>query len=156
MNNAALFNIKVTRGSKVKIGQITLGGNEQLSSFKIRKAMKDTKQKAFWRIFKRSKFTSSSYEKDKLAILSKYYSIGYRDAQIEKDSVYLLDQKHLAIDLKFSEGNLYHFGNIEWIGNTKFTTGMLDTVLGIKYGDIYNKSTLETRLNMSQDGRDIS
>ncbi|NDF59735.1 MAG: outer membrane protein assembly factor BamA, partial [Crocinitomicaceae bacterium] len=156
MNNAALFNIKVNRGRKVKIGQITLVGNQQLSNYKIRKAMKDTKQKAFWRIFKRSKFTSSSYEKDKLAVLSKYQSIGYRDAQIEKDTVYLLDEKHLAIDLKINEGKLYRFGTIEWIGNTKFSTGMLDTVLGIKYGDIYNKSTLDTRLNMSQDGRDIS
>ena len=156
MNNAALFNIKVIRGRKVKIGQITLVGNEQLSSYKIRKVMKDTKQKAFWRIFKRSKFTTGSFEKDKLAVLTKYQSIGYRDAQIEKDSVYLLDDKHLAIDLKISEGNLYRFGNIEWIGNTKFSTGMLDTVLGIKYGDIYNKSTLDTRLTMSQDGRDIS
>ena len=156
MNNAALFNIKVNRGKKVKIGQITLVGNQQLSSYKIRKAMKDTKQKALWRIFKRSKFTSGSYEKDKLAILSKYQSIGFRDAQIEKDSVYLLDDKNLAIEMKLSEGGMYRFGNIEWIGNTKFSTGMLDTVLGIKYGDIYNKSTLDTRLNMSQDGRDIS
>jgi outer membrane protein insertion porin family len=62
----------------------------------------------------------------------------------------------MGIYLKFAEGEKYYFGSITWLGNTKFSNGMLDTVFGIKYDDVYNKPLLDQRLNQSQDGRDIS
>jgi outer membrane protein insertion porin family len=68
----------------------------------------------------------------------------------------LADSKNLQIDLTIDEGQKYYFGDIEWIGNTKFRSSFLDTVLGIKKGDLYNKELLDMRLFMSQDGRDIS
>lgn len=156
MNNSEMFVIHVNKGKKVKIGKIEIVGNTTISSFKVKAAMKDTKEKAFWRFFKRSKFSVSSYEKDKAALLTKFQSIGLRDAHIASDSVYLIDEKNLGIRINIEEGKIYYFGNIEWVGNTKFSSGFLDTILGIKNGDIYNKSILDSRMTMSQDGRDIS
>lgn len=156
MANASLFTIFVEKGKKVGIEKIDIDGNISLSDWKVKKAMKDTKEKAIWRIFKRSKFSISSYEKDKLALLTKFNSVGLRDAHIVKDTVYLKDAKNLVIQIQIEEGKVYRFGDIEWIGNTKFTSGYLDTILGIKKGDIYNKSILDSRITMSQDGRDIS
>ncbi|MGY8927163.1 MAG: POTRA domain-containing protein, partial [Flavobacteriales bacterium] len=63
-----------------------------------------------------------------------------------------IERIYITID----EGEKYFFGDIEWIGNTKFQTSFLDTILGIKKGDVYNKTLLEQRLFMSQDNRDIS
>lgn len=156
MNDSEMFTIKVNKGKKVKIGELTLEGNTSIPTWKLRMAMKDTKQKAFWRFFKRSKFSSSAFDRDKLALIGKFNAIGLRDAAITFDTVYQVDEKNLAIKIKVDEGNKYFFGNIEWLGNTKFRSGYLDTVLGIKYGDVYNKPLLDTRLTMSQDGRDIS
>ncbi len=156
MNNASIFIIHVEKGKKVGIGEIHITGTTTISEFKAKSTMKDTKEKAFWRIFKRSKFTISSYEKDKLALINKLNSVGLRDARIVKDTVYLKDAKNLTIQIEVDEGKIYRFGNIEWLGNTKFSSGYLDTILGIKKGDIYNKSILESRITMSQDGRDIS
>lgn len=156
INGAEMFTIQINKGSKVKIGELVVEGNTLLPQWKVRMAMKDTKQKAFWRFFKRSKFSVSAYERDKAALLSKFNAIGLRDAAIVSDTVYLRDSKNLVIHIKLEEGNKYFFGNIDWIGNTKFRTGYLDTVLGIKYGDTYNRPLLDERLNMSQDGRDIS
>jgi outer membrane protein insertion porin family len=156
INDSELFVIDVKTGQKIGIKKINIEGNSEVKDWKLKMAMKDTKQKAPWRIFKRSKFTESSYEKDKLAMLSKFNAVGLRDASISFDTVYPLDGKNLMIDIRIDEGKKYYFGDIEWIGNAKFRSSYLDTVLGIKKGDIYNKELLDKRLFMSQDGRDIS
>lgn len=156
MLNSEVFLIECDRGKKVKIKKINIVGNESVKSGKLRRAMKDTKQMAIWRIFKNSKFTESAYSRDKIALLNKFNAVGLRDAKIVKDSVYMINNKHLMIDITIDEGEKYYFGDITWIGNTKFRSTYLDTILGIKPGDIYNKQLLEERLRMSQDGRDIS
>ena len=156
MNDSEMFTIHVEKGNKIKIGTLDFEGNNSVPTWKLRLAMKDTKQKAFWRFFKRSKFSTSAYDRDKVALISKFNAIGLRDAVITYDTVYQADEKNLAIIIRIDEGNKYYFGNIDWVGNTKFRSGYLDTVLGIKYGDVYNKPLLDQRLNMSPDGRDIS
>jgi outer membrane protein insertion porin family len=89
-------------------------------------------------------------------VLEQYNKIGLRDAEIVKDSISQTRPDELNIDLKIDEGDMYYFGEIEWVGNTKFRSTFLDTVLGIRSGDIYNKQLFEQRLFMSMDGRDIS
>lgn len=144
------------KGNKIGIKSINIEGNTAIPTWKLKMAMKDTKQRGIFTIFKRSKFTETSYEKDKESILTKFNKVGLRDASIEFDTVYKLDQRSLVIELKINEGNKYYFGNIEWLGNTKYRSSYLDTILGIKKGDLYNKTLLETRLNGSPEGRDIS
>jgi len=156
MNNSEIFIINVDKGPKVRIGKLNISGNETIPTWKLKMAMKDTKQKAFWRFFKRSKFNESAYKRDKAILLSKFGSKGLRDAEISFDTVYLANRKNLRIDINIDEGEVYYFGDIEWIGNTKFRSSFLDTVLGIKRGDVYNQELIEQRLFMSQDGRDIS
>ena len=156
MNNSEVFIINIIKNPKIKIGKLTFSGNESLKTWRLRLAMKDTKQKAFWRFFKRSKFSETAYKRDKQAILEKFGAKGLRDAAIIFDTVYLQNRRNLNINIKIDEGEKYYFGNIEWIGNSKFRSSFLDTILGIKRGDLYNKELLDTRLFMSQDGRDVS
>ena len=156
MNNSEVFLIDISKGERIGIKAMNIEGNASVPTWKLKMAMKDTKEKKLWRFFKRSKFTESSYQKDKLAMLAKFNAVGLRDANVSFDTVYQLDGKNLVINIKINEGNKYYFGNIDWIGNTKFRSSYLDTVIGIKRGDVYNKSLLDQRLNMSQDNRDIS
>jgi len=156
MNNSEIFIIQIEKGERVKIGEINFYGVESVKEGKLRRKMKDTKEKAFWRFFKRSKFTVSAYERDIEAMMMEFQAIGLRDAEIVKDSIYMIDEKNLGIDIYIDEGQKYYFGDIEWVGNSKYTSGYLDTVLGINEGDIYNKELLETRLFQSMNGRDIT
>ncbi len=156
MNNSEIFVINIDKGKKVGIKQINITGTESIKMWKLRRAMKDTKKKAIWRIFKRSKFTESAYDRDKNALIAKLNEVGYRDASIKFDTVYQRDKKNLIINIQVEEGQKYYFGDITWLGNTKFRSSFLDTVLGVKRGDIYDKPLLEQRLFMSQDGRDIT
>tara|TARA_R110000737_G_scaffold80019_1_gene112084 strand:+ start:13606 stop:16200 length:2595 start_codon:yes stop_codon:yes gene_type:complete len=156
INNSEIFYIDIDKGHKIKIKSIEIEGNASVSDFKAKMAMKDTKEFKLWRFFKKSKFNLSAYERDKKAVLSKFNSIGLRDAAIVHDTVIQIDKKHLVIKMKIVEGEKYYFGNVSWIGNTKYRSSYLDTVLGIKYGDIYDKPLLDQRLFQSQDGRDIT
>ena len=149
-----LINIKKNR--KVRIKKINFSGNSHLSSSKLKRYMKDTKEYKWWNIFKQSKYIEENLEKDKQKILEKYNAKGYRDAAITRDTVYKSGKGYVMMDIRVNEGSKYYFRNISWIGNSKYTSSELSSVLGIKKGDVFNQSLMEQRLSMSQDGRDIS
>ncbi len=109
-----------------------------------------------FRIFKGSKFIRDSYDEDKANIIKKYNENGYRDARIVKDSIYLVDESTINIDLDIDEGNKYYFRNINWVGNTKYSAKELSNILKIQKGDIYNQERLETNLSYNPSGFDVS
>jgi len=156
INASEIFIIKIEKGNKIGIKEIVISGNTEIPTWKLKMAMKDTKQKGILRIIKRSKYTESSYEKDKISLLAKFNKVGLRDASISFDTVYQLNSKNLMIEINITEGEKYYFGNIEWLGNTRYRSSFLDTVLGINKGDLYNRNLFEQRLNGSGDGRDIN
>ncbi|MBU2019649.1 MAG: BamA/TamA family outer membrane protein [Bacteroidetes bacterium] len=156
MNNSEVFEITINTGEKVKIQEVVIEGNESISDFKLKMAMKDTKEKGPLRIFKRSKFSTAAFDRDKKAVLDKFNAIGLRDASFSLDTFFLIDPQNLVVQLKIEEGEKYFFGDITWIGNTKYRSSYLDTILGIKNGDVYDKGLLEQRLFQSVDGRDIT
>ena len=108
------------------------------------------------RIFKSSRFLESNFEADKKLIVEKYNSKGFRDARIVSDSVYMIDDKNMGIDIVIDEGNKYHYRNITWTGNTKYSDETLNSILGVRPGDVYNKELLDKNLNYSETNLDIS
>jgi len=156
INNSIILTIKVDKGVRVKIKDIVIEGNEALTDKKIRRAMKDTKQKRFYNIFKTSKLVKPAFKKDKQAVIDKYNSKGYRDAKIVMDTVTKIDNKNILLTLKISEGKQYYFGKIKWVGNTKYTNEELDKILNIDEGEIYNQELMDQRIYMDPNGRDIS
>lgn len=155
-SNSVILEITVDKGEKVKIKDINVIGNEHLEDKKVRKAMKETKRKRIWNIFKGSKFQKAEYEDDLDMIIEAYNSKGYRDARIVKDSVYQVSDSRIAIDLYIEEGNKYYFRNITWLGNTKYSTETLNRVLKIGKGDVYDATYLQERLFMDPNGGDVS
>lgn len=107
-------------------------------------------------IFKSSKFIKDSYEEDKNLIIAKYNEFGYRDAKIVKDSIYKNDEKSINIKINVEEGKRYYFRNITWVGNTKYNSKELSTLLKIKKGEIFNQNTLDQNLSFNQNGTDVS
>ncbi|MFO8054042.1 MAG: outer membrane protein assembly factor BamA [Bacteroidales bacterium] len=152
-----ILDIHIDRGERIKINEINFIGNNHLSDRQLKKAMDETKEKFFFRIFKSSKFIKDLYQKDKQKIISKYNELGYRDAKILWDTTYMYDEKSMNIDIHIKEGDKYYFRDIQWVGNSVYTDKELQQILGIKSGDIYNQSRLENRLYMDiEGGSDIS
>jgi outer membrane protein insertion porin family len=108
--------------------------------------------------FSSSKFDVKKYDESKDNLLNYYNSLGFRDAVIEKDTVYHNAAGNLNIDMQLKEGRKYYFGNITWRGNTKYPDSILLAILNIRKGSIYNRETLYNKLGKIQtpEGGDIS
>ena len=100
-----------------------------------------------------AKFSDKKYAEDKAKLLDYYNSLGYRDAVIEADTQYYNKKGNLNVDIKVQEGHKYYFGNIRWKGNTKYSDSVLNVILGIKKGDVYNLETLNRLGKAADTGR---
>ena len=171
--NATILIFDINKYDKVKIKDIIIYGRKEIvntnksffnnkdtvyavSSKRLKKSMKETKVKNKWRFFKVSKFIKSNYENDKNNIIEEYNNKGYRDAKIINDTTYLNEDNTITIEITLEEGEPYLFGDVSFVGNTRYTNEELSSQLGIDKGDVFNQSILDSRLFGSQEGTDIS
>lgn len=171
--NASILIFDINKYDKVKIKDIIIYGRKEIvntnksffnnkdtvyavSNKRLKKSMKETKVKNKWRFFKVSKFIKSNYEDDKNNIIEEYNNKGYRDAKIINDTTYLNEDNTITIEITLEEGEPYLFGDVSFIGNTRYTNEELSSQLGIDKGDVFNQSILDSRLFGSQEGTDIS
>jgi outer membrane protein insertion porin family len=193
--NEVSLEIGIDKGSKVKVYEISIHGNKDVTTEMIKSAFKKTKEKSIFnpmkdmdkmvyesastvyhmdfveianvvekhaydniriRIFKSSKFIEEDYEADKVSLIEKYNALGYRDARILRDSVSKNPDNTVTIDLWMEEGPKYYFRNITWVGNTKYPDDVLNRILKIRKGDVYDQETLKSALTYNPNGADIS
>jgi outer membrane protein insertion porin family len=154
--NAVELTFDIERGNRIKIEEIEWVGANKMSVATLNRTMKNTKKAAIYHVFKSSKFLEEEYEEDKAAIVARYNKEGFRNMRIVKDSIYSVGPERLKIRITLDEGNKFYFRNITFIGNTKYRSNSLDSILNIKKGDVYNMEVLQTRLNMNQTGRDVA
>ncbi len=154
--NSVVLNVAVNKGDKVKIAQIDIEGNEAFPDKKLKRQLKKTKEKRFYKIFTSSKFQKSEYEADKQKLLDFYNAEGYRDATIVSDTVYNISEDRLGIRITIDEGQRYYYRNITWKGNYIYDAAYLSRVLGIEKGDVYNIAELDKRINYNPTGVDVS
>ena len=148
IKSAIQVTFNVNRGRKIKIRKINYEGNSDVSDRKLAKNMKETHAATWYNFFKSKKFKEKEYEKDRKSVLDAFNEAGYRDARLVRDSVYFLeDGKHLNIDMVFDQGRKYYFRNITWTGNSVYPSDVLNEILQIKKGDVYDLVTMEKRLH---------
>ncbi len=145
-NNYVRVTFNVTKNDKVKIKDINITGNDKVSAGKLRGAMKKTKQKRLSTILKSSKFNKENYAEDLDNLIAYYNEKGYRDAKVISDTVRTLNEKRVAIDINVFEGKRYYIRNIAWVGNSVMHEQQLNLILGLKKGDVYDKTALEKML----------
>lgn len=102
-------------------------------------------------MFRSKKFLPEKYDEDKGLLVEKLNEWGYRDALITADSVQTIDQKHVNIHLNVYEGTKYYVRNISWVGNTVYNSDLLQRILQLNKGDVYNQTLMEKRLTSDDD-----
>ncbi|WP_333596407.1 outer membrane protein assembly factor BamA [Schleiferia thermophila] len=156
-SNAVILGFNITEGERIKIRDIYLIGNNALTDRQLRKTMKETKRHRSFNIFRTSKFIDEKFREDLEKIIDKYQEIGHRDARIIKDSIYKIPgENFINIYIAIEEGNKFYFRNITWIGNTKYPSEALNSVLKIKKGDPYDAKRLSERLYADPNGNDVN
>ena len=147
IRSAIRVNFAVDRGKKVHIKKINFSGNTDVKERKLAKNMKETHAATWYNFFKSKKFKEKEYQTDRKTVLDAFNEAGYRDARLVRDSVYMIDDKHLNIDMVFDQGKKYYFRNITWTGNSVYPSDVLNNILQIKKGDVYDVVTMEKRLH---------
>lgn len=145
--------IHVEKGKKVKVHKIYMTGLNEMQERKVKRAMKKTKERSLFTIFKTKKFIEEEYANDKGNAIDKFNEYGFRDALLVSDSVVPYPKKANRVDIymNFEEGKKYYFRDITWVGNTIYSSDALSAVLGIKKGDVYNQVLLNNRLTVDED-----
>ncbi|HET8838964.1 MAG TPA: POTRA domain-containing protein, partial [Flavobacteriaceae bacterium] len=138
--------VHVDKNDRVKVKDVKIEGNEVFSDAKIRRQMKNTKERNLFRFWKRSKFIGEKYQEDKKSVIQKYKEKGYRDARIVSDSVIKVNDKLVTLKLKLEEGEKYYFGDISFLGNSVYSDEQLHRILQINKGDVYNATLLQNRI----------
>lgn len=140
----------IDRGPKVRVGAINFEGNESFDDKRLRRTFKKTHQKSA-NFFQNRKLLEEEYENDKELLLDFYNSQGYRNATILSDSIYFIDDETLGIDIKVSEGNKYYIRNVNWVGNSIYSTEQLQSMFGVRTGDVYDKKSMHKRLGIGKE-----
>ena len=150
--NEVIVDITIDKKEKVKVHEITIVGNQALTTKKLKRVMKKTNEKGkLINLFRTKKFVEENYEADKQLIIDKYNELGYRDAMIVKDSVSPYDERTVNVFMQIDEGQKYYLRNVTWVGNTLYTSEYLNFLLQMKKGDVYNQKLLDERLNSDDD-----
>ncbi len=146
IKSAIRVQFAIDKGKKVKVKKITFKGADHVEEHKLVKAMKKTKDYRLQNFFNSKKFIESEYENDKRALLTVFSEAGYRDARIVKDTMYYIEDNRLQIDFEIDEGKKYYFRDINWTGNSVYSSETLNEILKIGKGDVYDVVTMQKRL----------
>ncbi|WP_455075003.1 BamA/OMP85 family outer membrane protein [Prevotella fusca] len=156
--NQVILDIDVDKKEKLKVRSITIDGDNQLGDKKIKGTLftkgafsKTHEAGKLSSFLKSKKFTPERWAEDKKHLITKYNEYGFRDAIILKDSVWNVDPKHVDIYVKVDEGKKYYIRNINWVGNTVYSTDYLSRLLDMKKGDVYNQTYMNKRLSQDED-----
>lgn len=156
--NQVILDVIIDKKEKMKVRSIIIEGNDKLAESRIKGGL--LRKGAFAKIheagklssfLKAKKYTPERYKTDKQNLIDKYNELGYRDAAIIEDSVWNVDDKHVNIYVKVDEGKKYYVRNINWVGNTIYSTDYLSNILGMKKGDVYNQKLMNKRLSEDED-----
>ena len=157
--NSVDLTFKIDRGPKVRIGDIVIEGNDELSDRAVTKTMK-TKDKRPLQFWRKTKFDKNRFEEDLDRIVKLYNERGYYGARITGDSVYIRNadegNPEMVVEVDVEEGNKYYIRDIEWEGNTVYTDAQLEEALGLMEGEAYNGTRLEENLYGNKRSSDVA
>ncbi len=153
VENTVQLIFTIDKRDKVKVAAIDFVGNTQVTSKRLKKLI-GIKTKG--KLFATSKLVQTELAGGKRGIIDYYRSLGYLDATIKKDTIWRGIDNSWQLKITMAEGRLYYFGRIQWKGNNVYSTERLAAILGIQKGEVFNPQRLQSRLQFSIEGDDVS
>lgn len=158
-NNTVDLTLHVDKGSKVRVGDIIIKGNEDISDHTIASQLENNKKHPWWQFWKKSKFDEDKLDEDLQNVLAYYREQGYYDARIVQDTVWIEQEDgkpRATVKLTVHEGPQYHVRSVTWEGNTVYPDQVLTQALGFEKGDVYDETKLNQNLYANRHSTDIA
>ena len=150
----------VERGDRQTVADIRFAGNEAFSESTLRKQLKNTPERRWWRFWKRETFNDAEFDEDLASLVSFYNDRGYYGARVVSDSVFTETtpdgDEQLVVAIEVAEGPQYHVRDVVFEGNTLYTDEQLQFALGVTPGDVYDGGRIERNLRYTADHSDVS
>ena len=125
----------ITEGRKARIKKVKFTGNENISTRKLRKAVKTGN--GF--LFISGRYKEEKLTKDLARILEKYGEVGRLESEVLGTNFnYIRDGKRVIITINLLEGAEYTVANLELGDNFVFSDAELNELLEVKPGEIHN------------------
>ena len=153
-----IVDVNIDKKGKIVIRKIDLIGNTVIKNSKLKggwfskgvfKTIREKRGIRNW--FRKHKFIDAKYQEAKNNLQDYYAELGYRDALIVADTVKSVSDKYVDIKIYVEEGQKYYLRDINWVGNTVYNTNVLNQILNMKKGDVYNQTLLRKRLTSDDD-----
>ena len=151
-DNRMMVDINIDKNNKIRVHKIYITGVDPKEIKPLKQAMKKTNDRSsIKKWFSSKKFLEDKFEEDKGLLIDKMNSWGFRDALVVADSVVTYDEKHVDVFLDLYKGQKYYLRDVNWVGNTVYTTEALSTTFRMKRGDVYNQKLMRKRLSEDED-----
>jgi outer membrane protein insertion porin family len=143
---------QVDEGPKVRIGEIVFEGNKVFSDGKLKKRMKDTKERGMFSwITRKDDFEKEKFDKDMERVSDLYLDNGYINARIDEPRIELIEGKErMRVTIPVDEGDQYRTGDIHFSKNTVLPEQVLLKNMELKKGEVFNRSQLRAGLEENQ------
>lgn len=142
-NNNVALTVKFYEGEAAKVVDINVIGNRYFSKSDIESAF--VLRESSWRTLLNKK---DRYAKEKLAasienLRSLYLNEGFIKFEVNSSTLNVSpDRKKIFIEVSISEGQQYKFGNIQYLGDPKYTDARLNKLNEIEAGSLYSQKKL--------------
>ncbi|MDR2891248.1 MAG: outer membrane protein assembly factor BamA [Alistipes sp.] len=150
VRNGVNVTFVVDKKERVRIGAVNFVGNTEFTDGQLRRTFKKS-NRVSWKFWQANKYKEVEYDADKELLVDFYNSKGFRNAIVTGDSIYYIKPNRIGIDINVDEGNRFYYRNVRWIGNTIYSTEMLDRLLGVEKGAAYDRKSLHKRLGVGRE-----
>ncbi len=150
-NNAAKLTFQIQENDKVKVKDITILGNENLSDDQLTSLML-TKEKGLFSFLSGSgQYRQEFFERDAQVLKLIYYNEGYINVQVDLPRVYISpDRKSISIRISVNEGNRYKIGDVSVNSDELFSAEQLLDKVNIKDSEFFAYNVLQSDLSRLQ------
>lgn len=146
--NRVGLTINIKEGQAAAIQHINIIGNSVFDDETLKEQF-ELRTPGLWSFFLRDhRYAREKLSGDLERLRSYYLNRGYLNFNIESTQVSLTpDRKHVYITVNVTEGELYHFGNVELAGQLPVDAAELQSLLTIEEGEVFSR---ERMVNVSE------
>lgn len=144
---------KIREGPKVKIGEVKFTGNTHVKARALRGQLETKKWWLFSWMTGSGRFKDDLFEDDLDKLRDYYRELGFLDVEIPQDKVLFNypDPDKLQLVIHIDEGRQYRIGDITFVGNEIFDSGLLGRVVRRKKGMVFVPSLLDRDVERLED-----
>ena len=150
-NNSAKLVFQIQENDKVKVKDITILGNKNISDDQLTSLML-TKEKGLFSFLSGSgQYRQEFFERDAQVLKLIYYNEGYINVQVDLPRVYISpDRKSISIRISVNEGNRYKVGDVGVNNDELFSAEQLLDEIRIKDREFFAYNVLQSDLSKLQ------